>query len=254
MTSPDPIQSAVAGIAKEAISAFLKQAEDFLAAATGQEGKSIGTMLGNLFHRRRGNAVKVLSKAEALRIDAGIPITEILLRIVQPALDGASLEDDPDVQLKWASLLANAADPREAIPVSPMFPGILRDLGHREVKFLDALYDQCLEKASTSMLLKRVSQFIFQQDDLKDLFVALGFSKAPKLSSPTFDEQQHVFFQHDQNAFYLLLDVIRNHDVIREQILPNQPQAPPLSPGQHIYHFTELGAAFVLACRPPRKD
>jgi hypothetical protein len=39
MTHPDPVKSAVAGLAKEALSVMLKQAEDFLAAATGQESK-----------------------------------------------------------------------------------------------------------------------------------------------------------------------------------------------------------------------
>jgi Abortive infection alpha len=253
MTHPDPIQGAVAGLAKEAFSVILKQAEDFLAAATGQEGKSLGTMLGSMFRRRRKNATVVVAAAEQIRVDSGAAVGEIPLRILQPALEGASLEDDPDIQAKWACLLANAADPREVTPVSPMFPYILRDLGPREVKFLDALYATSLQKLEGDTIFKRVSQIIYQQDDLQDLFVRLGFARTPNLSAPTFEQQQNPDFARDHNAFFLLIDVIRTHDVIRQDVLPNVPLAPPLRPGQRIFYFSELGAAFVLACLPPPK-
>ncbi|HUA21865.1 MAG TPA: hypothetical protein VMB25_24135 [Bryobacteraceae bacterium] len=250
MASPDPIQSAFAGIAKELISVTLKQAEDFLAAATGQEGKSAGTMLGNLLRRKKHNAINVIAAAERARREAGVTVTKIPLRILQPVLDGASIEDDPDIQARWACLLTNAADPREVTPVSPMFPFILRDLGPREVKFLDALHAICVQKVIGDTVFKRVSQILFRQGDLKDLFVKLGFTRVPKLSSATFEEQHLPDFDRDQNAFYLLLDLIRNHDLVREHIPPDFAQA--LVPGhERVYHFTELGDAFVRACQPP---
>lgn len=252
MTFPDPIQSAVAGLAKEALAAGIKQAEDFLGAATGQEGKSIGTMLGGLlFRRRKRNAITVIVQADQVPLEAGSPVGEIPLRILQPALEGASLEDDPDIQTKWANLLANAADPREATPVSPMFPRILRDLGPREVKFLDKLHALSLTRLGGDSIFKRVSQIIYSQGDLQDLFVELGFTSAPNLSSPTYEEQQHADFHRGHDAFFLMIDVIRRHDVLYRDVMPSFPPAPSAMAGQRIYHFSELGAAFVKACQPP---
>src|SRR5271168_4728566 len=47
------------------------------------------------------------------------------------------------MQDRWATLLANTADPRQLHPVTAAFPRILQDLGPREVKFLDCLYETC---------------------------------------------------------------------------------------------------------------
>jgi hypothetical protein len=40
-----------------------KQAQDFLAAATGHKGESIGTMLGDMVHQARQNAERVTGNA-----------------------------------------------------------------------------------------------------------------------------------------------------------------------------------------------
>jgi hypothetical protein len=41
-------------------------------------------------------------------------------------LEGGSLQEDAELQDKWANLLANAADPRQGVPVSPVFAEVLK--------------------------------------------------------------------------------------------------------------------------------
>jgi hypothetical protein len=258
MTAPDdPVQNVVAGVAKEIIAVVLKQAEDFLAAVTGQEGKSLGTMLGSMLRRRkkRKNLIEVAAIAEEIRTETKITVVEIPLRILDPALEAAALEDDPDIQQKWACLLVNAANTEEVTPVGPMFPYILRDLGPKEVKFLDALYADALRKLETHPIFKDVSQMPYDLPYLMDLYVTLGFATAPNLGSPNFEEQQHTHFRRDRNAFFLMLDVIRIHDVIREVLIPREEDegAHPAGPMKRVYHFSVLGVAFVKACHPPSK-
>jgi hypothetical protein len=134
-----------------------------------------------------------------------------------------------------------------------MFPYILRDLGPKEVKFLDALYADALKKLEAHVIFKDVSQMPYELPYLMDLYVTLGFATAPNLGSPNFEQQQHANFRRDRNAFFLMLDVIRRHDVIREALIPREKDQlyHPAGPMKRAYHFSELGVAFVKACHPP---
>jgi hypothetical protein len=73
------------------------------------------------------------------------------LKIVHPLLEAASLEDTPDLQDIWASMMVNAADPSDSSPVNASFPLILKELSSRHVKFLAALFaDSSKRRQSTA--------------------------------------------------------------------------------------------------------
>jgi hypothetical protein len=152
-------------------------------------------------------------------------------------------------------MLVNAADSRQETPVSAMFPYILRDLGSKEVRFLDALYADALRKLETHVIFKDVSQLPYDLPYFMDLYVTLGLATAPNLGSPNFAQQQHPNFRRDRNAFFLMLDVIRRHDVIREALITRDQDElyHPGEPMKRVYHFSELGVAFVKACHSPSK-
>ena len=247
MSAPDPVTT---GIVTAAALQAAKQGQDFIAAAAGRPGESIGTILGSWLQRRIKNAETIGNKAHLVLLDLGLKQKELPFNVVQPLLESATLQEDPNLQNVWANLLANASDPRQEGLINAVFPYILRDLGHREVKFLDSLYDECLQRLSQIITFRRVSQIMYHQQDLMALFVQLGFATSA-IHIPTFENQQHPDYAGDQTAFFLLLDLVKRPDVIRETTLPANAIAPGFKPGERIYHFTELGAEFVLACRPP---
>lgn len=59
-------------------------------------------------------------------------------RLFLPAIESASLEDDPNLQKMWAALLANASVNEESVP--PSFLTVLQQLTPGEATILDAVY------------------------------------------------------------------------------------------------------------------
>lgn len=74
---------------------------------------------------------KAKKKAEKYKV----PLKAISLKILTPMLEGASLEEDPDLQDMWANLLVNYADSRQQLE-SAVFPYILGQLSSKEARVL----------------------------------------------------------------------------------------------------------------------
>lgn len=252
MSIPDPVST---GLTVASTLQIAKQAHDFIAAVAGHPGESIGTMLGNIGRRRFANIESVGANANLILLNIGVKAGEVPLNVLQPMLEGASLQEDPTLQDTYAKLLANAADARQQKPVLPMFPGILKEFSSREVKFLDALYNLATKRASMHLLLHTVPQMPFATKDLMELFVELGFSHTRLLYGMTVEEQESPQLALDKTTFWLMLDIIRSTDVIRDVIY--QPQTPGNQAQPDIvreYHISDLGAAFLKACQTPVGD
>ena len=61
----------------------------------------------------------------------------MLAKAEQFGLEGASLEDDEDIQKGWAALLADAANADGKVEVKPTFLEILKQLSASEARLLD---------------------------------------------------------------------------------------------------------------------
>lgn len=201
----DPV---ITGVVTAAALQVAKQGQDFIAAAAGRPGLSIGTILGEWAQRRVKNAEAIGNKAHLILLNLDLKPKEAPFNVIQPLLESATLQDDPSLQETWANLLANAADPRRERPLNAIFPYILRDLGLVTAPIHDA----------------------------------------------DFEVQQRPDYAASQDTYFLTLDLIRNHNVIRETILPRDAVVPGFEKEPRVYHFGELGAAFVLTCRPPAKN
>jgi hypothetical protein len=80
MSVPDPVTIAVTGgIVLSGANQVARQAQDFLAAATGHPGESIGTILGNIMQRRIQNAESILSRSHLTLLNIGVVPNEIPL-------------------------------------------------------------------------------------------------------------------------------------------------------------------------------
>jgi len=139
MSSTDPITT---GITVGATLGIAKRAEQFITAAMNQPGEDLATILGTAFHRRLENLRQIGNRANLTLLNLGVQPTPIPLKIIQPMVEGASLEEDTNLQEKWANLMANAADPRRKYDISPLFQSILRELSPRDAVFLDAIHKE----------------------------------------------------------------------------------------------------------------
>jgi hypothetical protein len=173
------------------------------------------------------------------------------LKILKPIFEGASAEGDPNIQDIWANLLANAIDPRELTQVRAMFPAILRDLVHRDVKFLDVLYADACKKRAEHLLFKDVEQIPYLRPELMRVYMDTGLANT-NIHNPSFDEQQNPQLRKDRENYWMMLDIIRKHDVIREIFLSGGADGGGLELVSQ-FHITTLGVAFVKACQPPPK-
>lgn len=87
---------------------------------------------------RFGNQVKILNKAKALCEKHGVKVKSISPKLLCPYLENASLEDDDELQDKWAALLSNMVDSRQNVQ-SHVFPYILSQLSKDEFILLEAV-------------------------------------------------------------------------------------------------------------------
>lgn len=82
------------------------------------------------------NKVNLVLKAKAFLEDKGIDPRRVLPKTVAPILEGGSLESEDGMRVRWAAMLANAADPSRH-EVHPSFPHMLAELTPLEVRILD---------------------------------------------------------------------------------------------------------------------
>jgi hypothetical protein len=233
MAIPDPLTT---GVALASTLQAAKQVQDFIAAVTGHPGETIGTILGNMFQRRTANAETVIGKAHFTLLNIGVPPGPVPLKILQPLIEGASLEEEESMQERWANLLATAANPNED-EIPPSFTSILAELSPRAARFLDSIYD--LVAASVPK-------------ETKDETVAFGkpLNRGELLNS-------HI--TTSPAVMYFLLDL---DDLLRLRLLESE--APPLDRDEFlagapvgeedstIFRLTSLAYFFVRACRLPQ--
>lgn len=213
-----------------------KQAQEFIAAATGHPGETIGTILGNMFQRRKANAETVLGKAHFTLLNIGVTPGPIPLNILQPLIEGASLEEEPSMRARWANLLATAANPNEE-EIPPSFKNILGELSPRMARFLDSIYNHVAESVP--------------KDTKQE---ALKFTK-PLYHGELID----AYIKDSPSLNYFLLDL---DGLLRLRLL--EVEAPvldrdvflagaPVGENDSIFRLTALAYFFVRACLPPAK-
>jgi hypothetical protein len=128
----------------------------FFEKALGAIGSEVGTLVSDpiaewrkrLAERRAQRLVRIGSSA-AKQIEANGGETEhIPDYIALPLIEKATLVDDEGLQEMWASLLANAANPKTASTISHLFPTMLAALSPRQAKFLDVIFEYTLRTTS----------------------------------------------------------------------------------------------------------
>src|SRR6266478_3162761 len=123
--NPDDIIKAVPAVAKVVgpLAAAIPLTP-IIKAILGPAADELGQRFGDRVRLYRyGRSLEMLKKAEKMATEAGFTPKAVPIKLLFPLLEGASLEEDEDLHIMWAALLANAAssDHAEGVPDSLRF-------------------------------------------------------------------------------------------------------------------------------------
>lgn len=99
------------------------------------------------------NQIKMLNKTQAICERNGIDPKKISLKVLVPLLEGASLEEEDEMQDKWATLLSNLVDSEQNIE-NHVFPYILGQISLREFREMETNVNRRLKKSQEWLDLK----------------------------------------------------------------------------------------------------
>jgi hypothetical protein len=227
-------------IAKEMSEELVKQTlapvQEIVREVSGPAATEVGLMLGDTLRVwRLKRAVRYLQDVRRVASEAGLRLNLVAPRLLFPILDSATLEDDEDLHQRWVALLANAARTDFDGEVLPSFPDILKQLTPAEAQFLDRAYDETTIYAERRRAEIRANNPHLNVGD--ELANALGISGRILGSLPS------VMIE---NMERLMLVTRTNIPLSLDDKIVNT-----MPPANHLY-VSELGKAFVRACRIPR--
>lgn len=226
-----------------------KEGESFLSTALGEPAKAVGALLTVKVNKRLfANVLAAAVEAKKMLADAGISPKEVPLSIIHPALQAAAVEEEPSLQKTWASLLANAADPRHENPVSAAFIPILKEMTPASVKFLDALFlanpedyakvnssveplfpgavrQQILpppsfDKDGNAIVPRPQPVMTFKKTGLLDAYVRAGLARCPRLPvASVADWKNHgLDLKADHENCQYLIDLLKRNTILSESV------------------------------------
>lgn len=103
--------------------------------------QGIGIFEDRLRYARWERQVRLMQRAESYLAQLGmtVPTKAVPMKVIIPLLQAGSIEDDDELQDRWARLLVNAATD-SGVTVQRSFIAILEQLTPLEAKILDMVY------------------------------------------------------------------------------------------------------------------
>jgi len=119
----------------------VETATRFLEKLVGPSLEETGLMIqDNVRLWRVKNQIRILNKAQEYCAKKGINPKQIPIKTLVPLLEYGSLEENPKIQEKWASLLAHASESPSNNNIISSYAQILNQLSSKEVVILDRLF------------------------------------------------------------------------------------------------------------------
>ncbi|MBZ5571521.1 MAG: DUF4393 domain-containing protein [Acidobacteriia bacterium] len=210
-------------LAKSALKEVLAPVMDLFQRLLGPAADEVGQSFADSARVwRLKRAIRLVEHVKVLVESAGIDVRPVAPRLLFPILDGASLEDDDELQHRWAALLTNAATPDFESEVFPSFPGILKEITSAEAQFLDRSFEEVI-------VAERGRGQDWAEYRLQPETVALASA---------------VMLGNLQRLGLLTI----------HQPLPIQVNGQDVFDQRVRFSLSPFGKAFVRACRPPDSD
>lgn len=107
-----------------------------------------GLLADNVRYWRLNNQINIVVKAENLLKERGIKTKKISLKVMAPLLEECSLEDDENLQQKWAALLANTVSENSTVKTN-IFTNTLKEMTVEDAEVFQAIFEHCTISTST---------------------------------------------------------------------------------------------------------
>ena len=120
-----------------------REAGGFIARfVSGSLEQGMGIFEDRLRYARWERQIRLMQRAEEFLHQVGMsePTRAVPLKLAVPLLQGASLEDDDELQDRWATLLVNAGNAAFAFEIRRAHLAILEQIDSLEAKSLDVIY------------------------------------------------------------------------------------------------------------------
>lgn len=220
----------------------------FVERLAGPAAEEIGFMLQEMVRKRRfERELRMLEELKSMCDEAGIEPTKVPLKTLVPLLEGASLEEDDDLQKRWAALLANAADPREERETHPSFAHMLSQMSAIDTAVLDVLYDaQKAREAESSDEPALPLEFrnAWWEDSIAEVV-------STRLQQPVSEKSVRLSFAHLARLGLCVAPATGSASKIGGALGAPWVEVKIEPGGPSRVYLSVLGESFVEACRPP---
>lgn len=190
----------------------------------GPAATEVGLTLGDsvrMWRVKRG--FRFAKEFQRLIEESGKDVNPIATRLFFPALEAASIEDDDEMQTRWAALIANEAT--DVGSVHPSYIDILRQLAPDDARLLDKLCDWC-ERYKT----RRIPH-------------GLAFDERAR-------EMETILSSHGDSLENLVrLGLVQSEYEMKDRSFEIGERQPGLD---SWYELSDFALRFVRACRAPR--
>ena len=116
--------------------------------------QGIGIFEDKLKYMRWERQVRLMKRSEDFLKEIGLssPNQAVPLNIAIPLIQAASLEENDDLQDRWAKLLVNASNKNSGVDIKKAYISILEDLSPLDVKILDTICSVADDKIDEGIL------------------------------------------------------------------------------------------------------
>lgn len=242
--TPDDEKLIETGI-KAAVSEGLRPFTDLMTKLFGPAAEEIGLGLAAGWTAWRiKRQIRFWQQIQRTIAAAGYDPSPVPPKMLLPIIQNASIEDNDDLQDRWAALLANAANPGADVAVLPAFVEILKQLSSIEAKLLDDIYSRQVETPGANVYF---IPYTSQPDFYKAYCAIIGNNSVESgQQNPNQEKEFNVLISN-----FLRLRLIEYAPQLIQFTERDLPPAPQIRPENLM--FTNLGAAFMKACRPPAR-
>jgi Abortive infection alpha len=223
-------------VGKEAIKQAFQPVQEIVRQVAGPAATEVGLMWGDALRAWRAKrAVRLFDDVMKVMSARHLKPNPVAPRLLFPILDAATLNEDEDLHTRWVALLTNAATTDKGI--HPSFSGILTQLTPEEVRFLDRAYDE-VTLAEQNREIQNRTPLLSGYDYLMH---PVRQSTLELIDTVTFDNLSRlVLLRRDSGVYVSGGEPSTSFEQEVSQELEN------------AVYLTELGRAFICACRLPR--